>query len=159
MAELEFVNVDKLDFPGWYTRSPDQQMATLDAGFVESVRQNGVITPIEVVEISNSDRYLICNGVRRVLAAIAAGHAEVPYSKQVSAPAEMETVNLTEILERIGFSRSITVNVQADGVPVVVNGRRRLRAARQLIVDMETLPGPTVTVGNRRERRARSRKK
>jgi len=81
-------------------------------GLTESVREKGVLEPLLVRHLPESDKYLIISGERRYHAARAAGLVEVPCIEKNVDEAETLEIALIENLQR----KDLTPFEEADGV-------------------------------------------
>ncbi len=81
-------------------------------GLIESVRDKGVLEPLLVRRMPESDKYLIISGERRYHAARAAGLHEVPCIEKDADEAETLEIALIENLQR----KDLTPFEEADGV-------------------------------------------
>lgn len=81
-------------------------------GLTESVREKGVLEPLLVRYLSESQKYMIISGERRYFAARAAGLAEVPCIEKDADDAETLELALIENLQR----KDLTPFEEADGI-------------------------------------------
>jgi ParB family chromosome partitioning protein len=81
-------------------------------GLTESVREKGVLEPLLVRYLSESEKYMIISGERRYHAARAAGLAEVPCIEKDADDAETLELALIENIQR----KDLTPFEEADGV-------------------------------------------
>ncbi len=81
-------------------------------GLIESVREKGVLEPLLVRYLSESEKYMIISGERRFFAARSAGLAEVPCIEKDADDAETLEIALIENLQR----KDLTPFEEADGI-------------------------------------------
>jgi ParB family transcriptional regulator, chromosome partitioning protein len=81
-------------------------------GLVESVREKGVLEPLLVRYLPESEKYMIISGERRYFAARAAGLAELPCIEKDADDAETLELALIENLQR----KDLTPFEEADGI-------------------------------------------
>ncbi len=81
-------------------------------GLVESVREKGVLEPLLVRYMPESEKYMIISGERRYFAARAAGLAELPCIEKDADDAETLELALIENLQR----KDLTPFEEADGI-------------------------------------------
>lgn len=81
-------------------------------GLIESVRAKGVLEPLLVRHLPESDKYMIISGERRYHASRAAGLAELPCIEKDADEAETLELALIENLQR----KDLTPFEEADGV-------------------------------------------
>jgi ParB family transcriptional regulator, chromosome partitioning protein len=81
-------------------------------GLIESVREKGVLEPLLVRHVPETDRYMIISGERRYHAAKAAGLAELPCIEKDASDAETLELALIENMQR----KDLTPFEEADGV-------------------------------------------
>ena len=82
------------------------------AGLIDSVRQHGVLEPLLVRRVPESDKYMIISGERRYHASRAAGLAELPCIEKDADELETLELALIENLQR----KDLTPFEEADGV-------------------------------------------
>jgi ParB family chromosome partitioning protein len=106
--------------------NPDQPRTHFDAenleGLAQSMKADGIITPITVRPADNSDRYMVVAGERRLRAAKLAGLRIIPAIVRTNVdPAELAMIenvqrqNLTAIEEAEGLSRLKTMRGYTAG--------------------------------------------
>ena len=81
-------------------------------GLIESVREKGVLEPLLVRYLPESEKYMIISGERRYFAARAAGLTEVPCIEKDADDAETLELALIENLHR----KDLTPFEEADGI-------------------------------------------
>jgi ParB family transcriptional regulator, chromosome partitioning protein len=81
-------------------------------GLIESVREKGVLEPLLVRYLSESEKYMIISGERRFFAARAAGLSELPCIEKDADDAETLEIALIENLQR----KDLTPFEEADGI-------------------------------------------
>jgi ParB family chromosome partitioning protein len=81
-------------------------------GLIESVREKGVLEPLLVRHLPESDKYMIISGERRYHAARAAGLAELPCIQKDADDGETLELALIENIQR----KDLTPFEEADGV-------------------------------------------
>jgi ParB family transcriptional regulator, chromosome partitioning protein len=81
-------------------------------GLTESVREKGVLEPLLVRYLPESEKYMIISGERRYFAARAAGLAEVPCIEKDADDAETLELALIENVQR----KDLTPFEEADGI-------------------------------------------
>jgi len=81
-------------------------------GLIESVREKGVLEPLLVRHLAESDQYMIISGERRYHAARAAGLAELPCIQKDADDGETLELALIENIQR----KDLTPFEEADGV-------------------------------------------
>ncbi|MDE3178612.1 MAG: ParB/RepB/Spo0J family partition protein [Acidobacteriota bacterium] len=87
------------------------------AGLTESVREKGVLEPLLVRFMPQSDRYLIISGERRYHAARAAGLLELPCIEREAGDGETLEIALIENLQR----KDLTPFEEADGLQALAD--------------------------------------
>jgi ParB family chromosome partitioning protein len=96
--------------------SPNSEQPRKDRGdmkgLTESVREKGVLEPLLVRYLPESEKYMIISGERRYFAARAAGLAEVPCIEKDADDAETLELALIENLHR----KDLTPFEEADGI-------------------------------------------
>jgi ParB family transcriptional regulator, chromosome partitioning protein len=90
---------------------PRKQLGDLQ-GLTESVREKGVLEPLLVRYLADSDKFMIISGERRYHAACAAGLREVPCVEKDVDDGETVEIALIENLQR----KDLTPFEEADGV-------------------------------------------
>lgn len=93
------------------TDQPRRELGDL-RGLTDSVREKGVLEPLLVRYLPESDKYMIISGERRFLAARAAGLQEVPCIEKDADEVETLELALIENLQR----KDLTPFEEADGV-------------------------------------------
>ena len=86
-------------------------------GLTDSVREKGVLEPLLVRFLPESDRYMIISGERRYHAARAAGLSEIPCIERDADDAESLELALIENLQR----KDLTPFEEADGVQALAD--------------------------------------
>jgi ParB family chromosome partitioning protein len=86
-------------------------------GLTESVREKGVLEPLLVQYLGDSDKFMIISGERRYHAACAAGLREVPCIEKDVDEGETLEIALIENLQR----KDLTPFEEADGVQALVD--------------------------------------
>ena len=81
-------------------------------GLIESVREKGVLEPLLVRYLAESEKYMIISGERRFHAARAAGLSEVPCIEKDADDAETLEIALIENLQR----KDLSPFEEADGI-------------------------------------------
>jgi ParB family transcriptional regulator, chromosome partitioning protein len=81
-------------------------------GLIESVREKGVLEPLLVRYLAESEKYMIISGERRYYAARAAGLSEVPCIEKDADEAETLEIALIENLQR----KDLSPFEEADGI-------------------------------------------
>ena len=81
-------------------------------GLIESVRDKGVLEPLLVRYLPESEKYMIISGERRYFAARSAGLSEVPCIEKDADDAETMEIALIENLQR----KDLTPFEEADGI-------------------------------------------
>ncbi|MGH9434675.1 MAG: ParB/RepB/Spo0J family partition protein [Terriglobia bacterium] len=87
------------------------------AGLIESVREKGVLEPLLVRFLPQSDRYMIISGERRYQAARAAGLRELPCIEKEVSEGETLEIALIENLQR----KDLTPFEEADGLQALAD--------------------------------------
>lgn len=111
VEEIVMLDVDKLDPNPFQARMEYPEGELRDLG--KSMKVDGVIQPIVVRK--RSDRYEVCTGWGRVLAARLAGILEVPAIVRDLSDKQMAKFNLVENLKR----RNLTVVEKARGYKTI----------------------------------------
>jgi ParB family chromosome partitioning protein len=112
-------------------------------GLIESVREKGVLEPLLVRHIIETDKYLIIAGERRYLAARAAGLREVPCIEKDADENETLELALIENLQR----KDLTPFEEADGVHALADRlalthdeiAQRIGKSRSTVTELFTL--------------------
>jgi ParB family chromosome partitioning protein len=86
-------------------------------GLTESVRDKGVLEPLLVRYLAESEKYMIISGERRYHAAVAAGLRELPCIEKDADDAETLELALIENLQR----KDLTPFEEADGVQALAD--------------------------------------
>jgi ParB family transcriptional regulator, chromosome partitioning protein len=86
-------------------------------GLAESVREKGVLEPLLVRYLPESEKYMIISGERRYFAARAAGLAEVPCIEKDADDAETLELALIENVQR----KDLTPFEEADGIQALAD--------------------------------------
>lgn len=118
-------------------------------GLTESVREKGVLEPLLVRYLSESDKYMIVSGERRYHAARAAGLRELPCIEKDVDDAESLELALIENLQR----KDLTPFEEADGVQALGErfgltheeiGKRisKSRSTITEVLSLRTIPDP-----------------
>lgn len=95
---------------------PRKDMGELD-GLVESVREKGVLEPLLVRSLPESEKYLIISGERRFQAARLAGLRELPCIEKEANDSETLEIALIENLQR----KDLTPFEEADGLQALAD--------------------------------------
>ncbi|HTS70857.1 MAG TPA: ParB/RepB/Spo0J family partition protein [Terriglobia bacterium] len=95
---------------------PRKELGEMD-GLTESVREKGVLEPLLVRYLPDSDRFMIISGERRYHAACAAGLREVPCIEKDVDDGETLEIALIENLQR----KDLTPFEEADGVQALAD--------------------------------------
>ena len=95
---------------------PRKDMGDLK-GLVESVREKGVLEPLLVRSLPESEKYLIISGERRYQAARLAGLRELPCIEKEANDSETLEIALIENLQR----KDLTPFEEADGLQALVD--------------------------------------
>ncbi len=118
-------------------------------GLTESVREKGVLEPLLVRYLPESEKYLIISGERRYHAARAAGLAEVPCIEKTADEAETLELALIENLQR----KDLTPFEEADGMHALADRlgltheeiAQKLGKSRSLVTEtlsLRSIPDP-----------------
>ncbi len=86
-------------------------------GLIDSVHEKGVLEPLLVRHLQESDRYMIISGERRYAAGLAAGLRELPCIEREASDAETLELALVENLQR----KDLTPFEEADGLQALAD--------------------------------------
>jgi ParB family chromosome partitioning protein len=107
-------------------------------GLIESVREKGVLEPLLVRYLAESDRFMIISGERRYHAASAAGLREVPCIEKDVDDGETLEIALIENLQR----KDLTPFEEADGIQALAD---RFSLTHEEIADRIAKSRPSIT--------------
>lgn len=98
-AEMKLVNIDLIEFDSLQPREylPEKELNEL----TESIKSNGVLQPIMIRPIKDSDTFMVVCGERRLRASVAAGLSEIPAVIRHLNDDEALEIQVVENLQRL----------------------------------------------------------